>query len=159
MNAQDFAYWLQGFVELTQGQTPNPAQWKSICEHLDLVFKKVTPPVGETKVKIDVDTKDAQKAVSDLTEAMRLYRELTKPAPSWPLTGHGYTVTCWRPRCSKPPNLYLVTRSRGIAERSASIYLRMSWPHVGQRLCSVDSATLSARVTVDGERLNCFAAA
>ena len=94
MNAQDFAYWLHGFVELTQGQTPNPAQWKSICEHLELVFKKVTPPVGETKIKIDVDTKDAQKAVSDLTEAMRLYRELTKPPLPWPYGEGQVTVTC-----------------------------------------------------------------
>jgi hypothetical protein len=46
MTPENFAYWLQGFVELTQGQTPNPAQWKSIKEHLDLVFKKVTPKVG-----------------------------------------------------------------------------------------------------------------
>lgn len=45
MDAQNFAFWLNGFVELTQGQTPNPAQWKSICEHLATVFQKVTPPV------------------------------------------------------------------------------------------------------------------
>jgi hypothetical protein len=52
MNAQDFAYWLHGFTELTQGQTPNPAQWKSICEHLNLVFNKVTPPVQTGVVTI-----------------------------------------------------------------------------------------------------------
>lgn len=45
MTPENFAYWLNGFIELTQGQTPNPAQWKSIKEHLDLVFKKVTPKV------------------------------------------------------------------------------------------------------------------
>jgi hypothetical protein len=87
VNAQDFAFWLHGFVELTQGQTPNPAQWKSICEHLDLVFKKVTPPVGDTStVKVNVDTKDATKAVDDLKKA---YEDLAKKAkevhiPSWP---------------------------------------------------------------------------
>jgi hypothetical protein len=101
MSERDFAYWLHGFVELTQGQTPNPAQWKAICEHLDLVFKKVTPPVGEnakgaeTKVKVNVDMKDAQKAVSDLTEAMRQCRELTKPAQPWPFGEYGpVTITC-----------------------------------------------------------------
>ena len=46
MSPENFAYWLQGFVELTQGQTPNPAQWKSTQEHLGEVFKKVTPPMG-----------------------------------------------------------------------------------------------------------------
>ncbi|WP_321913566.1 hypothetical protein [Paraburkholderia sp. J11-2] len=54
MNERDFCYWLNGFVELTQGQTPNPAQWKSIKEHLDLVFKKVTPAVDvEQKITLD----------------------------------------------------------------------------------------------------------
>ena len=44
MNAQEFAYWLQGFVEL-HGEMPTPEQWRSIKEHLALVFVKVTPQV------------------------------------------------------------------------------------------------------------------
>lgn len=87
MNAQDFCYWLQGFTELTQGQTPSPAQWKAIREHLDLVFKKVTPKVGEVTVDVKVDTKGAQKSIDDLKKA---YEELAKQAkeggstPFWP---------------------------------------------------------------------------
>jgi hypothetical protein len=78
MTPENFAYWLEGFVELTQGQAPNPAQWKSIHEHLNLVFKKVRPKVTETvSVKVDVDTKDAQKSVDDLKKA---YEELAKRA-------------------------------------------------------------------------------
>lgn len=42
MNAEQFAYWMQGFVELS-GAEPTPEQWKSIKDHLQLVFKKVTP--------------------------------------------------------------------------------------------------------------------
>lgn len=42
MNAEQFAYWMQGFVELN-GAEPTPAQWQSIKDHLQLVFKKVTP--------------------------------------------------------------------------------------------------------------------
>lgn len=60
MDAQNFAYWLQGFVELTQGQTPNPAQWKSICEHLQTVFHKITPPVSVPSV---VPTPDSSTGV------------------------------------------------------------------------------------------------
>lgn len=45
MDAQNFAYWLQGFVELNGGQMPSEEQWRSICEHLGLVFNKVTKPV------------------------------------------------------------------------------------------------------------------
>lgn len=55
MNAQEFCYWLNGFVELNDGDHPTPAQWDSICEHLALVFNKVTPPVkkdnGLTQIK------------------------------------------------------------------------------------------------------------
>lgn len=101
MNERDFCYWLNGFVELTQGQTPNPAQWKSIKEHLDLVFKKVTPKVGEVTVDVKVDTKDAQKSIADLTEAMRKYRESVPPAhprpsgwPTWTPGPEGITITC-----------------------------------------------------------------
>ncbi|WP_250538792.1 MULTISPECIES: hypothetical protein [unclassified Caballeronia] len=45
MTPEQFSYWLQGFVELGNGAAPTPEQWKSIREHLDTVFKKVTPPV------------------------------------------------------------------------------------------------------------------
>ena len=46
MSPEQFAYWLQGFVELNKGAPPTPEQWKSITEHLGTVFTKVTPPVG-----------------------------------------------------------------------------------------------------------------
>jgi hypothetical protein len=44
MTPEQFCYWLQGFGELG-GTPPTPDQWKSINEHLALVFHKVTPPV------------------------------------------------------------------------------------------------------------------
>jgi len=43
MTPEQFAYWLQGYTELTAGQQPTPEQWKSITEHLKTVFVKVTP--------------------------------------------------------------------------------------------------------------------
>lgn len=43
MTAEQFAYWLQGYVELNPGKVPDPEQWKSITEHLQTVFVKVTP--------------------------------------------------------------------------------------------------------------------
>lgn len=53
MDAQRFADWLQGYVEL-DGRVPNQAQWDSIKEHLGLVFNKVTSQVhkGITETKI-----------------------------------------------------------------------------------------------------------
>jgi hypothetical protein len=51
MDALQFAYWLQGFAELSGDEPPTPAQWKSMREHLALVFQKVTPPVGAPPLK------------------------------------------------------------------------------------------------------------
>jgi hypothetical protein len=45
MNAEQFAYWLQGYAELTDGP-PSAEQWQMIQEHLALVFNKVTPPLS-----------------------------------------------------------------------------------------------------------------
>ena len=44
MNHDQFAYWLQGFVEMNGGKEPTKAQWKMIKDHLQLCFKKMTPP-------------------------------------------------------------------------------------------------------------------
>jgi hypothetical protein len=46
MTPEQFAYWLQGFVELTNGQQSTPEQWQSVKDHLDTVFNKVTPEVN-----------------------------------------------------------------------------------------------------------------
>ena len=43
MTSEQFAYWLQGFTELNGGNQPTTEQWKSITEHLQTVFVKVTP--------------------------------------------------------------------------------------------------------------------
>lgn len=45
MATNDFAFWLQGFVELNGGKMPTPEQWQMIVEHLATVFNKVTPPL------------------------------------------------------------------------------------------------------------------
>ncbi len=43
MNAQEFAYWLQGFFELNEeDKSLTKKQVKIIRDHLSLVFKKVT---------------------------------------------------------------------------------------------------------------------
>ena len=45
VNHDQFAYWLQGFVEMNGGKEPTKAQWKMIKDHLQLCFKKMTPPL------------------------------------------------------------------------------------------------------------------
>lgn len=81
MSPENFAYWLQGFIELTKGQAPDLAQWKSIKEHLDLVFNKVTPPVDEDNMKVTIDMKDAEKTIEDLCKA---YDELAEKMKKYP---------------------------------------------------------------------------
>lgn len=43
MTPEQFAYWLQGFVETNSGNPPNVWQWKMIKDHLQTCFNKVTP--------------------------------------------------------------------------------------------------------------------
>jgi hypothetical protein len=50
MTAEQFSYWLNGFVELNGDQQPTAAQWKSITEHLNTVFVKVTPAYQAPKL-------------------------------------------------------------------------------------------------------------
>lgn len=42
MTPEQFCYWMQGFAELG-GTPPTPEQWKSMTDHLALVFDKKTP--------------------------------------------------------------------------------------------------------------------
>ena len=48
MTPEQFAYWLQGFAEMNPEWSPTPEQWKMIKEHLQTVFKKVTPSLTQT---------------------------------------------------------------------------------------------------------------
>lgn len=53
MTAEQFAYWMQGFAELTGDEMPTPAQWKSIRDHLQTVFVKVTPSLEDYRIPIN----------------------------------------------------------------------------------------------------------
>lgn len=46
MTPEQFAYWFQGFAELS-ATPPTQKQWDSMREHVATVFKKVTPPVAQ----------------------------------------------------------------------------------------------------------------
>lgn len=84
MNAQEFCYWLNGFVELTQGHQPTPEQWKSIVEHLRLVFTKVTPEINKPK-----DGEPGYIDLQELLDRIKQNQPLQVPKPRWPITGPG----------------------------------------------------------------------
>lgn len=86
MSPIEFCYWLQGWVELENGKTPKPEQWKMILEHLDLVFKKVTPPLentdankddnlifeGDLPLRIKEEDKEFEKTLKDALQELPL---------------------------------------------------------------------------------------
>jgi hypothetical protein len=43
MNSEQFAYWINGYFEISGATVLNETQVKVIKDHLDLVFNKVTP--------------------------------------------------------------------------------------------------------------------
>lgn len=59
MTPEQFCYWLQGRAELQPDVPLSDAEWKSVREHLQLVFKKVTPalygPNTSTPVRHPLD--------------------------------------------------------------------------------------------------------
>lgn len=55
MTSEQFAYWLQGHIEMNPGRVPSAEQWEMIAQHLATVFIKVTPPLpdfpGQTAIR------------------------------------------------------------------------------------------------------------
>lgn len=51
MESQNFCYWLKGFFEISSSNELTEKQVKIIRDHLDLVFKKVTPDREVEKTK------------------------------------------------------------------------------------------------------------
>lgn len=74
MTPEQFAYWMQGFVELNGGM-PTPEQWQSIKEHLATVFNKVTPSLDDPNT-------------------FRVHEHIYRPYPVYPGVGNPPT---WNP--------------------------------------------------------------
>ena len=78
MNERDFAYWLQGFFEMTESETLTKEQVGMIKEHLELVFEKKTGSKEILKEEEENDNKTSlfksPKKIDQLGE--KLYRQL-----------------------------------------------------------------------------------
>lgn len=72
MNSQEFAFWLQGFVELQDSDSISDKQWLVIKDHLKLVFDKVTP-----EYKIDI--KPSVLPGRDWTKITDLFKQQQYP--------------------------------------------------------------------------------
>lgn len=88
MTSEQFAYWLNGFIELSEWKQPTPEQWKSICEHLKTVFVKVTPEVAKPA---------RQPSYDETLRTLQLKDSVSWPGqgiPSWPGLGTPPAITC-----------------------------------------------------------------
>lgn len=78
MTPEQFAYWLQGFAELSP-QAPTAEQWQAIRDHLNLVFKKETPVVVAP-----FRVGEGEKSLKDCIGKWQILPDFTKPP----------TITC-----------------------------------------------------------------
>lgn len=97
MTPEQFAYWLQGFTELSpEMEQPTVAQWKAIKEHLQTVFVKVTPPVlrDSQPAKVGPATTQEDRPGKALEDALRILGR-NPGLPNYPgYPGLGPVVTC-----------------------------------------------------------------
>lgn len=87
MTPEQFAYWLQGFAELTP-DAPSAAQWQAIRDHLALVFEKKTPTSPSLTFPANV-----RRPLNDGTPADQLPTEVR----DWLQRNHMHpnpTITC-----------------------------------------------------------------
>lgn len=71
MTPEQFAYWLQGFAELTPDQ-PSPEQWTAIRQNLSTVFDKTT-----------LATPGEEASVLAPEPALNPHRYPANPGPTW----------------------------------------------------------------------------
>lgn len=81
MTAEQFVYWLQGFMEINEPESIGKTETRIIKDHLALVFKKETP----TRVGTGYGIPNKTEIV---TNPLQPY---TNPSPLWPSP---YTITC-----------------------------------------------------------------
>lgn len=87
MTPEQFAYWLQGFVEL-HGSEPTTEQWQQIKYHLQTVFVKVTPTVSISHPSVQgLSTTQEDRPGKKLEDALRQIGN-----PQYP--GLGRTTIC-----------------------------------------------------------------
>jgi hypothetical protein len=56
MTSRDFAFWLQGFFEISNAETITKVQTQVIKNHLNLVFKhEIDPSMGDDKHQAELN--------------------------------------------------------------------------------------------------------
>jgi len=97
MTSRDFAYWLQGFFEISNTSSITPEQTKMIKNHLNLVFKhEIDPSMGDEKHQQELNTIHSWPT----TEEEAIAKWGKKPSPKHQFNMHGwYNPEEGIPRC------------------------------------------------------------
>lgn len=80
MTPENFAYWLQGFIELNPNSIPSLDQWNLIKEHLSLVFNKKTNFLGYTYSPV-IENTEHHSSMNDFIFASTGEQVLKSPVP------------------------------------------------------------------------------
>ncbi len=97
ISPENFAYWLNGFVEVTEGKRPSDKQWRTITDHLAEVFVKTTPnrftPILSPNFIPDVDAYHPILTGAPSTPVTR-FPPYRLSDPSGELNIYATTITC-----------------------------------------------------------------
>lgn len=101
MTSRDFAYWLQGFFEISNAETINLGQTEMIKKHLNLVFKhEIDPSMGDEKHQQELNSIHNSKNSFPQTEKEAIEKWGEKPSPEHKFNFHGwYDPAEGTPRC------------------------------------------------------------
>lgn len=99
MQSRDFAFWLQGFFEISQPEIIGKKETEMIKNHLALVFKhEIDPSMGdETHQQILNEIHSNNKIPQTEEEAVLVFGP--KPSPRYKFNMHGWYLPDAIPRC------------------------------------------------------------
>ena len=80
MTSRDFAYWIQGFFELSNAETITKEQAIMIKKHLNLVFKhEIDPSMGDEKHQQELNDIHNQKVENPIEPQTKILQEGKDP--------------------------------------------------------------------------------
>ena len=86
MTPEQFCYWLQGYMELADNEGMTEKQVKTISDHLNTVFNKVTPDRSK-KPKQVLNEKTQREKLQEVIDEMQKNRPITTCNPFDPHPG------------------------------------------------------------------------
>lgn len=92
MRSRDFAYWLQGFFEISGTDNVTPDQIRNIKKHLNLVFKhEIDPSMGDENHQKELNQiHNEYVGKFPETEEEAIQKWGPKPGPGYEFSVHGW---------------------------------------------------------------------